>query len=307
MANIIFIYNGNEIKIQCNENDKMEEICQKFCTKMEKEINNICFFYSGKQINFQLKFNEISKGLKNIIILAYDISTYFREVNKPVFIKSKEIICPECEEVCLFSIKDYRITLNGCIYGHEIRNISLEAFKNTQLINESNIKCFKCNKNKSKTYNRQFYRCLTCKINLCPLCNSSHDNTHKIIDYDKKNYICSIHNDAFISYCKKCKNNLCMLCEKEHNKNHNIINYKNIIQDDGKIKEKMNVFKLKIEKMKKKISNIIDILDKLNENLDIYYEINNNLINNYNIQNKNYEYLMNIAEINNNVLNINFN
>ena len=50
-----------DVKIQSNENEKMEEICQKFCTKMEKEINNICFFYSGKQINFQLKFNEVSK------------------------------------------------------------------------------------------------------------------------------------------------------------------------------------------------------------------------------------------------------
>ena len=62
----------------------------------------------------------------------------------------------------------------------------MENFKNTQLINESYIKCFKCNNDKNKTYNKQFYVCINCQKNLCPLCRSSHDKKHKIIDYDKK-------------------------------------------------------------------------------------------------------------------------
>ena len=299
MINVIFQYNGMDVKIQSNENEKMEEICQKFCTKMEKEINNICFFYSGKQINFQLKFNEVSKGLKDIIILAYDISTYHKEINVSSFIKSKEIICPECEEICLIKIKDYKITLNGCKNGHKIKDMSLEAFKNSQLIDESFIRCFKCNKSKNKTYNKQFFICLTCKKNLCPLCNSNHDKNHKIIDYNKKNYICNIHNDTFVTYCKKCRNNLCMLCEKNHDKNHHKVKYKNLIEDEDKIKEKVKIFKTKIENIKDKITNIVDILNKLKDEIDIYYEINNDLINNYNIQNKNYEYLKNLSEIEN--------
>ena len=259
----------------------------------------LIFIYGGQLIDFQLKYNEIAKNLKEITILVFDVTTYHKEISVPSYIKSKEVICPECEEICLIKMMDYKISLSGCKNGHEINNISLESFKNTQLINESNIKCFKCNNNKNKTYNKQFYICLTCQKNLCPLCSSSHDKNHKIIDYNKKNYICNSHNDAFISYCKDCKNNLCMLCEKKHNHNHKIINYKNIIEDEETIKEKVNVFKNKIDKMKENILDIIDILKKLNENLDIYYEINKDLINNYDIQNKNYEYLKNISEIKN--------
>ena len=304
MANIIFKFNGVETKIQCCENDKMEDICKRFCSKVEISINKVFFIYGGQQINFQLNYNEIAKNLKEIIILVFDSMNYYKEINTLSNIKSKEIICPVCEEICLIKIKDYKISLCGCKNGHEINNISLENFKNSQLINEYNIKCFKCNNNKSKTYNKQFYICLTCQKNICPLCSSSHDKKHKIIDYDRRNYICIKHNDAFISYCKSCRSNLCILCEKNHNVNHLMINYKNLIEDEEKIKEKVNEFKKKIDKMKEKVTDIIDRFKKLNENLDIYYEISNDLINNYNIQNKNYEYLRNISEIRN-IINLN--
>ena len=297
MTKVIFKFNGEETKIQCNENDTMEDICKRFCSKVEKNIDKVFFIYGGEKINFQIKYNEIAKNLKEITILVYDSMTYIKEINNQSNVKSKEIICPECEEICLIKIKDYKISLSGCKNGHQINNICLENFKNTQLINESYIKCFKCNNNKNKTYNKQFYLCLTCQQNICPLCKSSHDKKHKIVDYDKKNYICNNHNDAFISYCKDCKNNLCILCEKKHNHNHNIVSYKNIIEDEEKIKEKVNEFKNKIDKMKEKVTDIIDILKKLNEYLDIYYGINNDLVNNYDIQNKNYEYLKNISEI----------
>ena len=47
----------------------------------------------------------------------------------------------------------------------------------------------------------------------------NHDNSHNIINYNDKNYICRKHNEKFVKYCKECKENICMLCQNEH-KNH---------------------------------------------------------------------------------------
>ena len=59
MAEVIFIFNGLKIPIQCKENDKMKEICQKFSSKIGiDDINSIFFIYSGNNINFELTFKE---------------------------------------------------------------------------------------------------------------------------------------------------------------------------------------------------------------------------------------------------------
>ena len=114
-------------------------------------------------------------------------------------------------------IIDYKINLHDCKNGHKIENILLDHFENTQFINTINIKCELCkNADKSNSYNNIFYRCLKCKINLCPICKIKHDKNHKIINYDDKNYICEEHYENYNSYCEKCKKNLCTICEKEH-------------------------------------------------------------------------------------------
>ena len=80
-----------------------------------------------------------------------------------------------------------------------------------------------------------------CKEDICPTCKINHDKSHKIINYDERNYICSIHNEKFICYCKPCKKNICMLCENEHNK-HEIINYgKIIIKNDVSSSEQIGL------------------------------------------------------------------
>ena len=55
---------------------------------------------------------------------------------------------------------------------------------------------------------------MTCKINLCLLCKSNHDPRHNIIRYNKRNYICQIHNEPLIKYCVQCNKNICFVCEE---------------------------------------------------------------------------------------------
>ncbi len=93
-----------------------------------------------------------------------------------IIIKSNKIICPECQEDIKFKIEDYQINLFECKNGHDIDNIFLDEFKLNQNINISKIICQNCGKyNKGNVHKNKFYRCNTCKKNICPICYSSHD------------------------------------------------------------------------------------------------------------------------------------
>ena len=83
-------------------------------------------------------------------------------------------------------IKDYKINIT-CKNGHIINGINFNEFENTQIIDISKIKCEECQeKDKSNTYNNEFYYCLMCKKNICPLCKIKHNN-HKRISHDDLN------------------------------------------------------------------------------------------------------------------------
>ena len=56
MAKAEFNYKGIITVIQCLEDEKMEEILKKFSTKVNLDINNLYFLYSGNKINSQLTF-----------------------------------------------------------------------------------------------------------------------------------------------------------------------------------------------------------------------------------------------------------
>jgi hypothetical protein len=222
MEEVNFNYNGINTIIQCLKDDYIKDICIKFTSKIQIDLNNLIFVYGGELLNIELKYNEIIKNKERMNILVYDKNSTYINKNERI-IKSKDIICLKCGEICRIKIINYKIKINECKNNHEYNNILLNEFDNTQNINECKIICNNCNNNKSKTYNNKFYICGECNINLCPICKSKHNKEHKIIDYDNKNYICNKHNELYISYCEKCKNNLCMQCEIEHNNSHKII------------------------------------------------------------------------------------
>ncbi len=189
--------------------------------------------------------------------------------------------------------------LYDCKNNHVTENISLNKFNDLQNINENDIKCYYCNNTKFNSYNKEFYRCLRCKINLCPLCNDKHNKSHDIINYNNINYVCFFHNDFYVSYCKNCKINLCMKCEINHNNAHLIINFKNIFPDEYEIKEELESFKIKINLLKITIEKMISILNDTYEAIENQYKIINDIFLNFNIRHKNYEILTNVNSIKN--------
>ena len=289
MEQVDFIYNGDNIKIICNLNEKMNEILNKFLLKVQIEKNSVIFLYEGKKIDEELSLEEIKGDKKDIKILVCKIEEI--EKRKNVIIKSKNVICPECGEDIRIKIENYKIRLYGCKNGHEIKDIIIEEYENIQGIDISKIKCNKCENNKSNTYNNEFYRCIKCKINICPICKSKHDKNHNIINYENKNYICENHNEVLMKYCNDCKKNICISCSNEH-KSHKTIYYDNILPDIEKIREEMKELKEEIEIFNKNIKNIIRKLNKVKENMEIYYKINEDIINNE-IENRNYKILQN--------------
>jgi len=74
-ANTIFTLEGVDVIIPCSTKDKMGTICQKYTTKIEKNINSLVFLYGGNQLNFQLSLeeqaNSLDKQRKNMNILVY--------------------------------------------------------------------------------------------------------------------------------------------------------------------------------------------------------------------------------------------
>ena len=86
-AKIIFNLDGIDIIIQCSIEDKIKDICEKFGTKIESDINSLIFLYGGNQMNMVLKFKEQAN--------SFDQSR--NEMN--VLVDRKEIddlICPNC-------------------------------------------------------------------------------------------------------------------------------------------------------------------------------------------------------------------
>jgi len=199
MAKILFKFNGLEIPIQCNIQDKMGTICKKFAMKIQKEEDNLYFLYDGNKIEKNLAFieqaNQIDKEVYQMIILVYEIN---KTIIKEDLVKSNEIICPICNENIRINIKDYKINLFNCKNGHKINNLFINEYEITQNIDQSKIICYICKKSKSESFNKEFYKCCACDINLCPLCQSIHDKTHYTINYKIKNYICEKHKDIYI-------------------------------------------------------------------------------------------------------------
>ena len=285
MFNVEFIYKNNINIIQCNVNEKMKDIFNKFLSKNNIDKNSVFFLYSGNIINEEMKLSEIeqiNENLKTIKILV--VSNNDNEINNDkVIIKSKYIICPICKENIRFKINDYKIYLYDCKNGHKIDRILLDEFEKTQNINISEIVCDLCGEvNKGITYNNEFYKCLSCDINICPLCKIKHNKEHDIINYEQKNYICNNHNEKYNSYCCKCKKNLCMYCESEHEDKKNIIYYGDIIPKKDIFKNRIGEFKIKIDIFNAKIKEKIKKLNKIMKNIEIYYNINNNLVEIYN-------------------------
>jgi len=125
MAEIIFIYEENQVKMQCDKNKKMNEICHNLSNKINMNLNSLIFIYEGSQLNLNKRLNEITIE-NNIKILV------FKRDNE-------NEICSKCGKILNNKIIDNIISLNNNI------NKALLGLKNqienmiNDLINKKDI------------------------------------------------------------------------------------------------------------------------------------------------------------------------
>ena len=108
MAEAIFNYEGINTTIQCEINEKMKDIINRFLIKLEKKENNLYYLYNGTQIDYELTFNEQAndidknrKQMNNIVTKSEDAQNIINEI------VSKDIICPESRENSLINFENF--------------------------------------------------------------------------------------------------------------------------------------------------------------------------------------------------------
>jgi len=244
---IIFTFNGKEEEMEFEMEELISNIFKNYAERIGQTIEKLMFLYNGDLINSRKTLEELCQDKNNIKLLVFELET--EEEDNESIIKSRNIICPICKELCLINFKDYKIFFSNCRNNHKLSNILFNELNDFLKINEAKILCDKCNNKKSETNNKQFYKCMNCYINLCPLCKLNHaknNKNHIILDFDLKNYYCNEHQERYIYYCEKCKEDFCDSC-RYHNM-HKI----SFLFELAKNNE-MNDLKIKIEDLKKKI------------------------------------------------------
>ena len=300
---IDFQYNGGTITVQGKDNESMKAFYERFANKaviniQEKEL---IFSYNGKWNNnfdenqtFLQTSNSLDKSRKKMVILVAE--NMENEPQEELFVKSNDIICPKCGKFSLISLKNYKITLSDCQNKHNVNNILLHEFEKTQNINYSKITCGVCGQKRSNIFKYDLSFCLNCQKNICPLCRNKHNNSHSIINYDKMDYLCKEHNDFFSKYCNDCEKNICMSCEEEH-EDHDTLYFGSIIPKKNDLKNSIEELKQYIDIFNEECDIIINAINKVRKNFEIYYKVKKDMIDNFKNEKKNYYILCNLNEI----------
>ena len=140
MIDIEFIHEDEVIPIKCKENERLKDVYKKIAVNIPINLNLIYFTYNNDKINDKLAINQFinvkdkQKNKMKIIINSIDEKERQNEN-----IKRKEILCPKCGKSINIKIKDYKILLYDCKYGHKFDKILFEEFPKTQKFEEPDI------------------------------------------------------------------------------------------------------------------------------------------------------------------------
>ena len=151
MVEVKFIYDGRDIIIKCDKNQKMKDICISLSNKINIEFNSLVFLYGGGILKVEKTFEELTKENK---------------INIIVYKNENEEICPKCGRILnneiineiILSNNNINSSLNGIKYQIEfiisdIKNKVYLNYINSQLKN-INILIDNINDNIKKMINK---------------------------------------------------------------------------------------------------------------------------------------------------------
>ncbi len=113
---------GRRVTIQTNKNEKMDDIISRLSIKTNSDLSSSTFLYSGGQLKRNLTLENVSNNIdeerKRMDILDISQNDMNDDNGSKDSIKSKEIICNVCKELCKINIYDYKISLYDCKNNH---------------------------------------------------------------------------------------------------------------------------------------------------------------------------------------------
>ena len=252
-AKAFFSIDGEIISIHGSLESKMEDICQKFVSKINKNLNSFIFLYGGSQLNFELTFKELATpfDLNNneIKVLVYES-------------ENSNIMCPKCGEIIkvnkeilddvILSNNEIKDTINGI--NLQIENIIKTSSMFSMNNQFKNINKMLCMINEDINKNNKKIKCFLNDINAIndEANNNNTNNFNKIQIKEKEQNKEKNKKELIKPNIKEGKNkNLCNKILFENIKSNNIL--KKVLSNlDEKIK-------LKAIKYNKYLQNKTDI------------------------------------------------
>ena len=77
MSEVIFIYEDQSIIIRSNINQKMKDICQNFCNKINIDMDSLKFLFGDNILNKEKKLKEITNENKITIYMLIKMKINF--------------------------------------------------------------------------------------------------------------------------------------------------------------------------------------------------------------------------------------
>ena len=103
MAEVKFTYEGQDIVLSCNKNQKMKDICSNLGNKINVGINSLVFL---SQLNLEKTFEEITKENRiNVIV--------YKNENEEIYSKCGRTLNNELINEILLSNKNMNSSLSG--------------------------------------------------------------------------------------------------------------------------------------------------------------------------------------------------
>ena len=145
-AKVIFSLDGDDLTIECSTDDKMRDICQKFASKIDKNIDSLIFLYGGVQVNFGLSFKEQANSLDNNqmkVLVHKNKDEEYNNLNNKILIEN---ITSVYFLQKIFSYMDEKVKLKAIRYNKKLQKkndislINYKIFSFRYIIYETKIK-----------------------------------------------------------------------------------------------------------------------------------------------------------------------
>ena len=258
---------------------------------INKAVNNNNIFMS-KDLNKQSLSNILSESNMELNLDEY---------------KNKDFRCLTCYLIPFLTLNAPTNLIDiNCNFGHT-NKINLEEYLQSGYNNNfNNLSCSKCKAQFVKN-EKIFMYCKECSEIVCDNCIIKHNNIfedHHMINSEKYDTTCILHNETYDYFCLDCKKNICQYCSDDFHSEHNLVDLDDVIfkrKEIKNIKEKFmkerenylnipNIFNELVIKLKQD-------LDKIMINIKNQIKFKQSIINTYENKVDNYNAIINMKNL----------